>query len=597
MFEISRGHPRGAARAAFALAERGRAPTAPRCRRAEPTRIVLRPAAVDDGGFTVEPDPEDAGAFVVRGERPGAVDPADRLRQRRGRRLPGRPAGPARRRGRAGQGRRASPVPPVTIGERHLRLGADHWPTRPRSCDGPARHRPAAGARAPGPPRPSGWPRTGPGTRASTPTRPSRWRTDDVAPEALARHRRPGRGGAAPAMSVRDAVRRREPGRRQGRLVVADHRRRRARPGPAGRAGRRARPRRRAAGTQVVLVSSGAIAAGLAPLRLPRRPRDLATQQAAASVGPAAAGRALRRVVRAVPASRSGRCCSPPTTWSAGRTTATPSAPWSGCSSLGVVPVVNENDTVATDEIRFGDNDRLAALVAHLVGADALVLLSDVDGLYDGDPRRPDARLVARGARDADDLAGVGIAGAGQRRRHRRDGDQARRGADRDRGRHPGAARGGRAGAPRCAGRRAGRAPRSARDGPADRVPAVLAAARRRRRAGRSSSTRAPSLRSYAGVRSLLSAGITGVRGDFECRRRGRPARPGRRGRRPRPGRVRRGRAAGAARPVQLASSPRSTGARSCTGTILSSCAVSPRDAVTGRTLRVHSHSVSWCRF
>ena len=54
---------------------------------------------------------------------------------------------------------------------------------------------------------------------------------------------------------------------------------------------------------------------------------------------------------------------------------------------LGVVPVVNENDTVATDEIRFGDNDRLAALVAHLVHADALVLLSDVDGLYDGDPR------------------------------------------------------------------------------------------------------------------------------------------------------------------------------------------------------------------
>ena len=67
--------------------------------------------------------------------------------------------------------------------------------------------------------------------------------------------------------------------------------------------------------------------------------------------------------------------------------------------ALGVVPIVNENDTVATDEIRFGDNDRLAALVAHLVGADALVLLSDVDGLYDGDPRRPGARLHRRGAR------------------------------------------------------------------------------------------------------------------------------------------------------------------------------------------------------
>ena len=59
---------------------------------------------------------------------------------------------------------------------------------------------------------------------------------------------------------------------------------------------------------------------------------------------------------------------------------------------LGAVPVVNENDTVATDEIRFGDNDRLAALVAHLVHADALVLLSDVDGLYDGDPQPRRAR-------------------------------------------------------------------------------------------------------------------------------------------------------------------------------------------------------------
>ena len=61
---------------------------------------------------------------------------------------------------------------------------------------------------------------------------------------------------------------------------------------------------------------------------------------------------------------------------------------------LGVVPVVNENDTVATDEIRFGDNDRLAALVAHLVHADALVLLTDVDGLYDRAPSKPGARRV-----------------------------------------------------------------------------------------------------------------------------------------------------------------------------------------------------------
>ena len=73
---------------------------------------------------------------------------------------------------------------------------------------------------------------------------------------------------------------------------------------------------------------------------------------------------------------------------------------------------MNENDTVATDEIRFGDNDRLAALVAHIVGADALVLLSDVDGLYDGDPRRAGSRLIAE-VDDPADLAAVTIAGSG----------------------------------------------------------------------------------------------------------------------------------------------------------------------------------------
>jgi glutamate 5-kinase len=79
---------------------------------------------------------------------------------------------------------------------------------------------------------------------------------------------------------------------------------------------------------------------------------------------------------------------------------------------LDVVPVVNENDTVATDEIRVGDNDRLAALVAHLVHADLLVLLSDVDGLYDGPPSAPESRLVAEVAL-ADDLAGVRVGKAG----------------------------------------------------------------------------------------------------------------------------------------------------------------------------------------
>lgn len=146
-------------------------------------------------------------------------------------------------------------------------------------------------------------------------------------------------------------------------------------------------------GTQVVLVSSGAIAAGLAPLGLPRRPRDLASQQAAASVGQlhltgayarAFAGHGLtvgqvlltsHDVVRRAPYRNAQRT-------------------FERLLGLGVVPVVNENDTVATDEIRFGDNDRLAALVAHVVGADALVLLSDVAGVYDDDPRAPGASLL-----------------------------------------------------------------------------------------------------------------------------------------------------------------------------------------------------------
>ena len=80
---------------------------------------------------------------------------------------------------------------------------------------------------------------------------------------------------------------------------------------------------------------------------------------------------------------------------------------------LGVLPVVNENDTVATDEIRFGDNDRLAALVAHVVRAGALILLSDVDGLYDFDPRHPGARRIGR-VQHCADLDGVTLGPPGR---------------------------------------------------------------------------------------------------------------------------------------------------------------------------------------
>ncbi len=168
---------------------------------------------------------------------------------------------------------------------------------------------------------------------------------------------------------------------------------------------------RRTAGHQVVLVSSGAIATGFPPLGLKRRPRDLATQQAAASVG--------QGILVAQYSSAFGRHG-----LTVGQVLVTADdvirrSHYRNAQrtlfrllDLGVVPIVNENDTVATDEIRFGDNDRLAALVAHVVQADALVLLSDVDGLYDGPPSREGATMITD-VRGPSDLEGVRIGGTG----------------------------------------------------------------------------------------------------------------------------------------------------------------------------------------
>lgn len=142
------------------------------------------------------------------------------------------------------------------------------------------------------------------------------------------------------------------------------------------------------AGVHVVLVSSGAVAAGILPLGLTQRPRDLATQQAAASVGQGALIAAYTAAFGAHGLTV-GQVLLTADDLIRQQNYANARRAVNTLLELGVVPVVNENDTVATHEIRFGDNDRLAALVAHVVHAEGLLLLTDVDALYDGPPSEP----------------------------------------------------------------------------------------------------------------------------------------------------------------------------------------------------------------
>ncbi|KAB8290349.1 glutamate 5-kinase [Bifidobacterium avesanii] len=146
-------------------------------------------------------------------------------------------------------------------------------------------------------------------------------------------------------------------------------------------------------GARVVLVSSGAIAAGFGPLGFVSRPKDVATQQATAAVGQgllmaqyeAAFARFGIRVGQILITAED--TIRPQQYRNVQRTLGR-------LLDLGVVPIVNENDSLASNEIRFGDNDRLSALVANLVRADALVLLTDVDALYTAPPSQPGARRI-----------------------------------------------------------------------------------------------------------------------------------------------------------------------------------------------------------
>lgn len=174
-------------------------------------------------------------------------------------------------------------------------------------------------------------------------------------------------------------------------------------------------------GAGVVLVSSGAIATGLPFLKLESRPTDLATQQAAAAVGQNVLiyryQDSLDRysIVAGQVLLTAGDLENPKHRANARRA-------MERLLGLRILPIVNENDTVATHEIRFGDNDRLAALVSELVLPDVLVLLSDVDALYTRPPTEPGARIITRvpygdpldGVEFGDaDATGVGTGGAG----------------------------------------------------------------------------------------------------------------------------------------------------------------------------------------
>ena len=269
----------------------------------------------------------------------------------------------------------------------------------------------------------------------------------------------------------------------------------------------------RTAGHRVVLVSSGAIAAGMPALGLTDRPTDIGTLQALAAVG-------QPRLVERLSAMLSAYDIV------AGQVLLTPydfvhrsqylhaRDTMQHLLALDVLPIVNENDTIADDEIRYGDNDLLAALVSHSLRADALVLLTDTGGLYTADPRLDEGASLIEEIVEVDaaleQVAGGSGIGAGQRW----DGEQARRREDRgvvgrarrDRRRDGGER--GRRRARRPAGRHRVRAPRRR----ACRAASCGSPSRTARRAA-SSSTTAPAPRSSSGGKSLLAAGVRARRG------------------------------------------------------------------------------------
>ena len=165
-------------------------------------------------------------------------------------------------------------------------------------------------------------------------------------------------------------------------------------------------------GIDVVLVSSGSVAAGVSQLGMPSRPNNVNELQAAAAVGQAALIREYEDAFRPFDINIAQVLLTHADIANRERYLNAKSA-LSKLLDLDVLSVVNENDTVATDEICFGDNDNLAALVANLVGADLLVILTDQNGLYTADPRsNPDAELLSEVDANDESLAAMASGGS-----------------------------------------------------------------------------------------------------------------------------------------------------------------------------------------
>ena len=166
-------------------------------------------------------------------------------------------------------------------------------------------------------------------------------------------------------------------------------------------------------GKEVVLVSSGAIGVGRQALGMQKRPQELARKQACASVGQARLMMVYQRLFAEYGHIASQVLMTKHTVLDEPNSTNAKNT-FNELLRLGVVPIVNENDTISTEEIEFGDNDRLSAVVTGLIGADLLILLSDIDGLYTDDPRKnPDAKFISQVDELTDELMGMGKATTG----------------------------------------------------------------------------------------------------------------------------------------------------------------------------------------